>query len=91
MNQAVQFTETSINHPTSWSWNFGDATSGQNNTSTLQNPTHTYVATGSYTVTLMVTTGSIGGGDVATQQSPSAADQVVQRKRAAGHSTGSVC
>jgi len=34
----------------SYSWNFGDATS-----STLQNPSHTYGAAGSYTVTLQVT------------------------------------
>ncbi len=33
-----------------WSWNFGDG-----NTSTLQNPTHTYAAPGTYTVTLRVT------------------------------------
>ncbi len=35
--------------PLSWSWDFGDG-----NTSTLQNPTHTYAATGTYTVTLTV-------------------------------------
>ena len=34
----------------SYSWNFGDATS-----STLQNPSHSYGAAGSYTVTLRVT------------------------------------
>ncbi len=34
----------------SWQWNFGDG-----NTSTLQNPSHTYTAYGSYPVTLMVT------------------------------------
>src|SRR5207247_4453457 len=34
----------------SYSWTFGDATS-----STLQNPSHTYGAAGSYTVTLRVT------------------------------------
>jgi PKD repeat protein len=37
----------------SWAWNFGDG-----NTSTLQNPTHTYGATGVYTVTLVVDGGS---------------------------------
>ena len=41
------FTDISTNNPTSWLWNFGD---GQ--TSTLQNPTHTYTANGTYTVTL---------------------------------------
>src|SRR5207249_2353439 len=35
---------------TSWQWTFGDGTSG----STAQNPSHTYSAAGSYTVTLTV-------------------------------------
>jgi gliding motility-associated-like protein len=35
--------------PTSWSWNFGD-----NTTSNLQNPVHTYSAYGTYNVTLVV-------------------------------------
>jgi gliding motility-associated-like protein len=32
-------------------WNFGDAISGANDTSTLQNPLHTYNYSGSYTIT----------------------------------------
>jgi len=43
----VQFTDTSTDQPTSWLWNFGD---GGN--SSLQNPTHTYTASGVYTVRL---------------------------------------
>jgi PKD repeat protein len=39
----------------SWSWNFGDPASGSNNTSTLQNPTHVFSASGSFAVTLTVT------------------------------------
>jgi gliding motility-associated-like protein len=39
----------------SWAWNFGDPASGVNNTSTLQNPFHTYTASGYYNVTLTVT------------------------------------
>ncbi len=39
----------------SWSWNFGDAASGANNTSSLQNPTHTFSTAGNYTTTLTVT------------------------------------
>lgn len=44
---AVQFIDASTGEPTSWSWDFGDG-----NTSTEQNPVHTYAAEGTYTVTL---------------------------------------
>ena len=43
----VSFTDESTGSPTSWSWAFGDG-----NTSTLQNPTNTYVNDGTYTVSL---------------------------------------
>lgn len=49
----VSFTDQSINNPTSWLWNFGD-----NQTSGLQNPTHSYSAPGKYTVKLKVTSGN---------------------------------
>ncbi|MBK9046013.1 MAG: PKD domain-containing protein [Bacteroidetes bacterium] len=49
----AQFIDQSIN-ASNWFWNFGDGF-----TSTLQNPTHTYVTTGSFTVTL-ITTDSVG-------------------------------
>lgn len=45
-----QFTDVSTGTPDSWLWNFGD---GQ--TSILQNPSHTYLTNGNYTVTLIVT------------------------------------
>jgi uncharacterized repeat protein (TIGR01451 family) len=35
-----------------WSWNFGDPTSGSDNSSTDQNPYHTFSSEGNYTVTL---------------------------------------
>jgi len=44
------FTDSSVN-AVSWLWNFGD---GQ--TSTVQNPTHTYSQTGNYNVSLTITT-----------------------------------
>jgi len=46
------FTDTSTDDGTiqSWSWDFGDG-----NTSTAQNPSHSYAAGGSYTVSLTVT------------------------------------
>lgn len=43
----VQFTDLSINNPTSWSWDFGDG-----NSSTQQNPSHLYSQPGTYTVIL---------------------------------------
>ena len=45
----VQFTDTSAGGPTSWAWDFGDGA-----TSTLANPSHTYTAPGTYTVSLHV-------------------------------------
>jgi PKD repeat protein len=44
---AVKFTDTSTNTPTSWYWSFGDGS-----TSTLQNPSHTFSSTGTYTISL---------------------------------------
>jgi len=46
----VYFTDTSLNTPQSWYWEFGDGS-----TSTEQNPLHTYTAYGTYTVNLTVT------------------------------------
>ena len=43
----VQFTDTSTNIPTSWTWDFGD-----NDGSANQNPLHTYTEGGSYNVSL---------------------------------------
>jgi len=48
----ADFTNTSTN-ATSYSWAFGDGA-----TSTLQNPSHTYAAAGTYNVTLTATNGS---------------------------------
>jgi PKD repeat protein len=39
----------------SYQWDFGDPTSGANNTSTAANPTHTFANPGTYTVLLTVT------------------------------------
>lgn len=50
---AVTFTDSSIGEPSSWLWDFGD---GQ--TSTEQNPVHTYNRAGLYTVTLAVNGGA---------------------------------
>ncbi|HKK71872.1 MAG TPA: S8 family serine peptidase [Candidatus Krumholzibacteria bacterium] len=45
----VQFADESTGTPTSWSWDFGDGT-----TSVEANPSHTYQAVGTYTVSLTV-------------------------------------
>jgi hypothetical protein len=54
----VSFSDTSSNGPTGWAWNFGDPNSGSANTSTQQNPTHTYNDPGTYTVTMTPSNGA---------------------------------
>ena len=57
------FTDTSTDDGTvsSWSWDFGDT-----NTSTDQNPEHTYAAPGTYAVQLIVTD-DLGATDTTSQ------------------------
>ena len=45
----VHFADQSTNNPTGWDWDFGDG-----NTSSVQNPVHTYDTVGSFTVSLKV-------------------------------------
>ena len=63
IGQPVIFTDLSSTNGgmsiQSWLWNFDDPLSGPNNTSTLQNPPHTFMRAGSYDVTLLIT--SING------------------------------
>ena len=47
---SIQFTDASSNTPTTWAWTFGDG-----GTSTIQNPSHTYAASGTYSVSLKAT------------------------------------
>ena len=58
---SVFFTDGSTNTPTEWIWEFGDG-----NTSTEQNPTHTYTTPGTYTV--MLTVKNAGGSDSKTKE-----------------------
>jgi uncharacterized protein (TIGR02145 family) len=51
--ESIQFTDQSMNTPTSWEWNFGDG-----NFSTEQNPSHSYAYTGTFTVSLTVENGA---------------------------------
>ena len=48
--EAVTLTDTSTNQPTFWNWDFGDGTS-----SSVQNPVHTFVGFGTFTVQLIAT------------------------------------
>ena len=57
-DQLVQFTDASFangaGNVVGWSWDFGDPTSGINNTSNLTDPTHIFSAPGTYTVLLTI-------------------------------------
>ncbi len=57
---SVQFTDTSQQGPTSWYWDFGDASNA-----TVQNPTHIYTTAGNYTVSL--TAANSAGSDTITR------------------------
>ncbi len=49
---SIQFTDSTLNNPTNWIWDFGDG-----NTSSLQNPLHNYQNGGVYTVKLITSNG----------------------------------
>jgi PKD repeat protein len=49
-NLTYNFTDNSTGSPATWAWSFGDG-----NVSSMQNPMHTYAASGNYTVILEVT------------------------------------
>jgi gliding motility-associated-like protein len=66
LNNATQFTDQTTGNPATWSWNFGDPNSGPNNTSTQQNPSHTFTASGTYTVTLVAAPTNQSCGDTVT-------------------------
>lgn len=59
LNTVTTFTDlsTATNDViTGWSWNFGEPSSGSSNSSSQQNPSHTYSSAGTFTTTLVVTT-----------------------------------
>ncbi|NQU55172.1 MAG: PKD domain-containing protein [Bacteroidetes bacterium] len=52
VGESIQFTDLSLNEPTSWQWSFPG---GNPETSTEQNPNVTYSSVGNFDVTLVVT------------------------------------
>jgi gliding motility-associated-like protein len=52
--QSTAFTDQTTGSPTGWAWDFGDASA----VASTQNPTHSYTAAGTYTVTLIASGGS---------------------------------
>ncbi|MEI6747973.1 MAG: PKD domain-containing protein [Bacteroidota bacterium] len=60
ISEPVNFTDNSAvignTAITGWSWDFGDPASGVNNSSILQNPSHTFVNAGTYNVQLIIST-----------------------------------
>jgi len=52
----THFTDMSLpmGNIVSWSWNFGEAVSGASNYSTLRHPSHSYLSSGVFNVTLVV-------------------------------------
>ncbi|WP_234736231.1 PKD domain-containing protein [Tellurirhabdus bombi] len=55
---STAFSDT-LKTATAWSWDFGDASSGEANTSTKANPKHLYLQPGQYTVTLTRTVNGV--------------------------------
>ena len=60
----VNYTAGAVAGATTHQWTFGDPASGALNTSTTTNPSHTYATSGTYSVTLFVTTASGCNGGV---------------------------
>ncbi|CAN5764905.1 hypothetical protein BH11BAC4_BH11BAC4_07710 [soil metagenome] len=63
----VSFSSSSVGCKTGVLWDFGDTGSGANNSSTLDNPGHTFSAPGSYTVSL--TTSFVAGPSIVVAKS----------------------
>ncbi|MGV6846428.1 MAG: T9SS type B sorting domain-containing protein [Lutibacter sp.] len=58
LGNPTQFNFNSTSPPTTITWDFGDPASGTSNTSTLENPAHTFSSSGIFTVTAVGTIGA---------------------------------
>src|ERR1035437_7554465 len=64
----INFTAAPNACPTNtYSWSFGDPASGASNTTTTQNPSHTFSGAGTYTVTLIASGGACNPPDTVTK------------------------
>jgi PKD repeat protein len=54
VGNTVSFNGQTGGTPIGWSWNFGDPSSGTNDTSSLQNPSHVFTGSGAYNVCLTI-------------------------------------
>lgn len=64
----VKFTDTSLNNPTDYGWNFGDGTILVGEVGTeAQNPLHTYNEVGTYNVSLIVYNDGAANGKILTK------------------------
>ncbi len=55
-SHTVSFTDNALNGGISTTWNFGDPASGTSDTSSIQNPSHTFSSSSSYSVTVHFST-----------------------------------
>jgi gliding motility-associated-like protein len=56
LSATIDFMDASSTNVSSWLWDFGDPGSGAENTSDLEDATHMFTDTGTYTITLIVET-----------------------------------
>ncbi len=54
VNQQINFNSSLISANVIYQWNFGDPTSGINNSSSINNPSHVFTNSGTYIITLII-------------------------------------
>lgn len=95
INTNIQFNDASTltgsGTITQWVWDFGDPGSGPNNTSTLQNPSHTFATAGTFTVSLIVKTNTNCASTPYTFQVVVRPDATITLSSAPGTDNQTVC